>query len=66
MIRRNERWITLVKNCKYRHTWDCDDGGYRSRCGEFKLDEDTLNEEERRMLRVLRQVMSEQNAKVEF
>lgn len=49
------------ENCKYRYTWDCDDGGYRSKCSEFKLDEDTLSEEERRMLRVLRQVMREKN-----
>lgn len=49
------------ENCKYRHTWDCEDGWCKSKCSEFKLDEDTLSEEERRMLRVLRQVMREKN-----
>ena len=45
------------ENCKSRHTWDCDDGGYRCKCEYFELDEDTLSEEERKMLRVMRQVM---------
>ena len=49
------------ENCKYRYTWDCDDGDYRSRCEDFCLDESTLSEEERKMLRVLRQVMRENN-----
>lgn len=48
------------ENCKSRHTWDCDDGGYRCKCSDFQLDEDTLNENERAMLRVMRQVMREQ------
>ena len=47
------------KNCKYRYTWDCDDGDVRCKCEDFKLDENTLSEEERRMLRVIRQVMRE-------
>jgi hypothetical protein len=41
------------ENCEYRNTWDCEDGWCKSRCSEFKLDEDTLNEEERKMTRVL-------------
>lgn len=49
------------ENCVNRHTWDCEDGWCKRRCGEFKLDESTLSEEERRMLRVLRQVMRENN-----
>jgi hypothetical protein len=48
------------ENCKYRNTWDCEDC-WGSACEDFKLDEDTLNEEERRMLRVLRQVIRENN-----
>lgn len=52
-------------NCYSRYTWDCDDGGYRKRCERFRLDESTLSEEERKMLRVLRQVMEEQKNKNE-
>ena len=48
------------ENCRYRNTWDCEDC-WGSACEDFKLDEDTLSEEERRMLRVLRQVMRENN-----
>ena len=47
------------ENCKSCHTWDCDDGRPTRRCEYFKLDENTLSEEERRMLRVMRQVMRE-------
>ena len=47
------------ENCKSRYTWDCDDGYYRCKCENFELDENTLGEEERRMLRVMRQVMRE-------
>jgi hypothetical protein len=50
------------ENCKHRHTWDCDDGSDAPRwgkCEDFKLDESTLSKEERKMLRVLRQVMRE-------
>lgn len=47
------------ENCKNRHTWDCDDGGYRCKCSDFQLDEATLSENERAMLRVLRQFMRE-------
>ena len=47
------------ENCTNRHTWDCEDGWCKRRCSEFKLDESTLSEEECRMLRVLRQVMRE-------
>ena len=49
------------ENCKSRFTWDCDDGRARWKCEDFELDESTLSEEERRMLRVLRQVMRENN-----
>lgn len=50
------------ENCKSRHTWDCDDGTDAPRnykCGDFELDESTLSEEERKMLRVMRQIMRE-------
>ena len=47
------------KNCKSRHTWDCDDGGVMRKCSDFELDESTLSSEEQRLLRVMRQVMSE-------
>ena len=48
------------ENCKYRYTWDCDDGDYRSRCEDFSLDESTLSERERELLRVMRQIIREQ------
>lgn len=48
------------ENCKHRHTWDCDDGGAMRKCSNFELDETTLSEEEKKMLRVMRQVMREQ------
>lgn len=37
--------------CKYRYSWDCDDGlPYpKNGCGNFSLDENTLTEEEKRM-----------------
>ena len=47
------------ENCKSRHTWDCDDGGVMYKCSDFELDESTLSNEEQRLLRVMRQVMSE-------
>lgn len=47
------------ENCKNRFTWDCDDGYAIYKCSDFELDENTLSEEEQRMLRVLRQVMME-------
>ena len=49
------------ENCRYRFTWDCDDGYVTRKCEDFELDESTLSEEEQRMLRVLRQVMRENN-----
>lgn len=47
------------ENCKNRYTWDCEDGYYR-RCEDFVLDENTLDEQEVMMLRVMRQIMREQ------
>ena len=47
------------ENCKSRHTWDCDDGGVMRKCSDFELDESTLSSEEQRLLRIIRQVMSE-------
>lgn len=37
--------------CKYRYSWDCDDGlPYpKNGCGDFSLDENILTEEEKRM-----------------
>lgn len=49
------------ENCKYRYTWDCDDGDVRWKCENFELDEDTLSKEERMLLRVMRQVARENN-----
>lgn len=49
------------ENCKYRHTWDCDDGGAMRKCSNFELDEMTLSEEEKKMLRVMRQVIREKS-----
>jgi len=48
------------ENCKSRNTWDCEDRGCNRICNEFRLDETTLNENERVMLRVMRQVIREQ------
>lgn len=47
------------ENCTQRFTWDCDDGRHHRICEGFELDENTLSEEERMMLRVMRQVMRE-------
>ena len=47
------------ENCKSRYTWDCDDGWVTHKCEDFELDENTLSESERELLRVLRQVMRE-------
>ena len=48
------------ENCKYRHTWDCDDGTVTHKCSDFELDEATLSGEEQMLLRVMRQVMREE------
>lgn len=49
------------ENCKNRHTcWSYEDC-WNKRCEDFKLDESTLSKEEQKMLRVLRQVMRENN-----
>ena len=53
------------ENCKYRHTWDCDDGGYRSKCDDFQLDEGTLSNDEAMLLRVMRQIERERRNKNE-
>ena len=47
------------ENCKYRYTWDRDDGDVRWKCADFELDESTLSVEERTLLRVMRQVAKE-------
>ena len=54
------------ENCKSRHTWDCDDGGVMRKCSDFELDESTLSNEEQRLLRVMRQVMSEKSQNKDF
>lgn len=51
-------------NCENRYAAYCDNGMFRRKCSEFKLDEDTLSEEERKMLRAFRQVMEEQKVKM--
>lgn len=47
------------ENCTQRHTLDCDDGISTRKCEYFELDESTLSNHEREMLRVMRQVMRE-------
>ena len=47
------------ENCKSRFTWDCNDDFYRRKCENFALDETTLSEEERKILRTLRETMRE-------
>ena len=54
------------ENCKSRHTWDCDDGGVMRKCSDFELDESTLSSEEQRLLRAMRQVMSEKLQNKDF
>ena len=49
------------ENCEYRHTWDCADGYVTHKCENFKLDENTLSESEREMLRVLSYIMGGKN-----
>ncbi len=53
-------------NCKHRYAPHCDNGMYRRKCIEFKLDEDTLSDEEQKMLRAFRQVVEEQQIKMKF
>ena len=55
----NKNMDYTCENSKLRHTWDCDDGGVMRKCSDFELDESTLSNEEQRLLRVMRQVMSE-------
>lgn len=47
--------------CQYRHSWDCDDGSPypENGCSSFVLDENTLSEEEQRMLVLLRVLRGE-------
>lgn len=47
------------ENCINRHTWECDDGWQCQKCDSFELDELTLSESEKEMLRVIRQVVRE-------
>ena len=49
------------ENCKYRYTWDCDDSCVTHKCEDFELDESTLSESEREMLRVLSYIMGGKN-----
>lgn len=49
------------ENCKNRYTWDCDDGWLTHKCEDFKLDESTLSESEREMLRVLSYIIGGKN-----
>lgn len=46
------------ENCKSRNTWDCEDCWGRA-CENFELDENTLDKEERTLLRVMRQIERE-------
>ena len=49
------------ENCKNRYTWDCDDGWPTHKCEDFELDESTLSESEREVLRVLSYIMGGKN-----
>ena len=60
-FKENKNMDYTCENCKSRHTWDCDDGGVMRKCSDFELDEPTLSSEEQRLLRVMRQVMSEKS-----
>ena len=46
------------KNCISRYTWDCEDcyGGY---CEDFRLDENTLEDEELKLFRVIKYAIKE-------
>ena len=47
--------------CQYRHSWDCDDGSSypENGCSSFVLDKNSLSDEERRMLVLLRVLRGE-------
>ena len=49
------------ENCKNRYTWDCDAGWPTHKCEAFNLDESTLSEREREMLRVLSYIIGGKN-----
>ena len=43
--------MSKCDHCKYRHSWDCDDGlPYpKNGCENFKLDESTLTKNEKKL-----------------
>lgn len=49
------------ENCKNWYTWGCDHGCVTHKCEDFKLDESTLSESEREVLRVLSYIMGGKN-----
>lgn len=47
------------ENCIMRDSYKCEDRTNNKKCLDFELDEATLNDEEQRMLSMMRQVMNE-------
>lgn len=43
----------VCEHCRYRHSWDCDDGlAYpKNGCDNFALDFDTLTDKQKRAIR---------------
>lgn len=54
------------KYCKYRHSWDCDDGwAYpKNGCENFELDKNTLNKNEKKAFEII-ELMKTMEAKNE-
>lgn len=43
--------MSACNYCKYRHSWDCDDGyNRRESCGEFELDFSTLSNKQKKAI----------------
>ena len=48
----NRMSVSKCDFCRFRHSWDCDDGSSypENGCWDFVLDKSTLSDEEQRML----------------
>lgn len=43
--------MSACNHCKYRNSWDCDDGWNRRRnCSEFELDYSTLSDKQKKTI----------------
>ena len=46
------------ENCKSRYTWDCEER-YGGSCENFRFDENTLDDEELKLFRVIKHAIKE-------